>query len=304
MSFKNSGVLLFLVGSLLFFLPAADTRGENPDCLMCHPDLKEQKVVHPAIEMGCTVCHTGVDAGDIPHRFTSGVDRGLSSDQPGLCYGCHDQSMFSQKNVHPAVMMGCTSCHNPHSSNNGKLLVSEPPGLCFNCHDGSGFEAAYRHSPAEIGLCTSCHSPHSSKNEKLLVVKVPDICFSCHDRSGFVRKNVHYPVKEGMCITCHNPHASEYMFLLNKIDNRMCLECHFEVIKSPHAIVGFSTAGHPIGGVRRTRDGKEKSVSDPMRKGKIFYCGSCHDPHSSENPRLFRYRASSTMGLCRYCHKM
>ena len=45
----------------------------------------------------------------------------LMSDE--ICFMCHDQAAFSKKTVHPPVAaMMCTSCHNPHSSNQQRML--------------------------------------------------------------------------------------------------------------------------------------------------------------------------------------
>jgi predicted CXXCH cytochrome family protein len=41
-----------------------------------------------------------------------------------------------------------------------------------------------------------------------------------------------------------------------------------------------------------------------MRPGKPFYCGSCHNPHSTDSPLLFRFNAKSQTELCINCHKM
>ncbi|KKL68971.1 hypothetical protein LCGC14_2119630, partial [marine sediment metagenome] len=30
---------------------------------------------------------------------------------------------------------------------------------------------------------------------------------------------------------------------------------------------------------------------------------SCHNPHSSASPKLFRYKAKINYDLCDYCHK-
>jgi predicted CXXCH cytochrome family protein len=224
------------------------------DCLKCHAALAKEKNVHPAMEMGCTACHEGIDASVVPHKVTNKIPKGLSSEPPELCYGCHDKKIFTKKTVHPALEMGCTSCHNPHSSKYKKLLIAEPPELCMNCHD----------------------------------------------KADFSKKNVHEPVAEGMCLTCHSPHSSDYTALLLKEPIRVCLECHEDVRKTPHAIRGFETNGHPIGLLKR---GTKEFPADPARPGKKFYCGSCHNPHSSDSMRLFRYKANSPMEICINCHK-
>jgi len=239
------------------------------DCLMCHEDLKKAKVVHAAVDMGCSSCHSGIDASDVPHKKTNKIAKGLSAEQPGLCYGCHDKAQFTKKNVHAAVGMGCTGCHNPHSSKNAKLLISESP----------------------------------------------DLCFTCHEKAAFSKKNIHAPVAGGMCLDCHSPHSTDQTALLRKKPIEVCLECHADIPKKPHAIAGFGAKGHPLGfpiiikkkskkDTDKNPDRDELVIMDPARKDKPFYCASCHNPHSSEFPSLFRYKASSAMELCITCHKM
>lgn len=332
---------------IVLFFPMPPVSAEEPDCLMCHEQLAKEKVVHPAVAMGCPSCHSAIDAKDIPHKKTSTVARGLSADQPELCYGCHDKAKFTKKTVHAAIGMGCTGCHNPHSSKNARLLMSDPPELCFNCHDRKMFEGKKTihppvmggmctschsphssdapklvlseppalcftchdqkkftgkttHAPVMGGMCTACHAPHQSDTEKLLASPPPDLCFTCHDKVEFSRTNVHMPVAGGMCLSCHKPHAGDNAALLVKSFNAVCLECHADVRKRPHAIAGFSQAGHPLGGYRKGK----MLVDDPARQGKSFYCASCHNPHSSDSPRLFRYKASVSFELCVNCHKM
>lgn len=341
---KTGFIIALSLISLTF--PWTNPSAQEVDCLMCHGALQQEKVIHPALHMGCTTCHVAVDATKFPHKFTNKVTKGLSSEQPDLCYGCHDKSKFTKKTVHMAVSMGCTGCHNPHSSKNerllkssppelcygchdqkafsgkktvhmpvmggmctschsphstdaGKLLLSEPPEVCYGCHDKAKFTDKFIHAPVGMGMCTMCHTPHQSDNEKLLVSAPPDLCYNCHDKTPFSKKNVHMPVMGGMCMSCHKPHASFETQLLQKEPVEVCLECHPDIRKTPHAIAGFSQAGHPVGLTKKGR----KPLQDPARPGKPFYCASCHNPHSSDWIRLFRYQANSAMGICTYCHK-
>jgi len=260
---------IFAVLVLSMLIPCA-AFSQEIDCLKCHAKLKNEKVVHAAMDMGCLSCHTGVDASTVPHKKSNAISKGLSAEQPELCYGCHDKAKFTGKNVHPAVSMGCTGCHNPHSSRNAKLLSVEPAALCL----------------------------------------------TCHDKTEFTRKRTHSPVKEGMCLSCHSPHASDEMSLLLKKPVEVCLDCHSDVPAKPHAIAGFSSSTHPVGVPKPATARKNKKSDqdpeqkpepetiDPARPGKIFYCGSCHNPHSSDNLKLFRYKARSAMELCTNCHKM
>ena len=222
------------------------------ECSSCHKALVSRKVVHPAITYGCPTCHTAVDATNVPHTKTNKVAFGLSGVQPGLCYGCHDT--FTGKSVHPALALGCTTCHDPHSSPNRKLLVKT----------------------------------------------IPELCFTCHAQALFTRKHIHPPVAQGKCLKCHNPHAADSMTLLVKSPEELCLQCHPKVGKTPHVTADSFEGEHPIG---LPKKGENAVVKDPARPDKPFYCGSCHNPHSADSARLFRFKAQTASDLCGYCHK-
>jgi predicted CXXCH cytochrome family protein len=246
MRVKPAHQLYFLSVFIVLFcslFPCSLSAAGKINCLRCHRLLTKEKFVHQALAMGCPACHTGIDAATVPHRKTTSVARGLSSEQPDLCYGCHDQGMFSKKDVHPAIGMGCTGCHNPHSSKNAKLLKTKPPALCF----------------------------------------------PCHDKAGFTKKTVHPPVASGDCMTCHNPHSSDEMALLVNKPVEVCLLCHGNITHWPHFSSGIAAGG--------------PGPQDPMRPDKPFYCGSCHEPHSSDTRFLFRFNVRSDKELCLHCHQ-
>lgn len=234
-------VLALCMALGLAFAPEAS----GMDCLMCHKALSEGKVVHAAVMMGCATCHTGVDASQFPHVFKT-TKKGLSSNPPDICFGCHDKGKFTGTTVHAPVSMGmCTSCHNPHKSEAPKLLSSAMPGVCYNCHGEKEFTKKTVHAPVMGGMCMECHTPHVNKNEKLLVKKGVFLCRKCHPTVG----------------------------------------------KTPHMITGFKAGGHPVRG-----------NNDPARKGQPFDCVSCHQPHSSDWGKLFRYKGRGPFDLCTNCH--
>ena len=195
-----SPVLLSILITMFFSLaPGSPSLAAEIDCFKCHEKLKQGKSVHQALTMGCTTCHTGINASTVPHKKTNKLPKGLSSAPPALCYGCHDKVEFTKKNIHPPIASGgCTTCHAPHSSDEIALLSSKPLDLCAQCH--------------------------------------PD--------------------------TPHGQHISS----------------------------------------RQT--GSSDGPQDPARPGKPFYCGSCHNPHSTDSPLLFRFNAQSVSKLCLNCHKM
>jgi predicted CXXCH cytochrome family protein len=260
----------FISGATLCFwlLTAAGSpaSAEEVDCLKCHAKLKLEKIVHPALEMGCPACHTGIDASKVPHKKTNAIAHGLSADQPELCYGCHDKAAFSKSNVHPAVAMGCTGCHNPHSSPNAKLLKSEAPELCFTCHDKKPFTLKNVHPPVAAGKCLVCHNPHSSDQIALLQKKPVEVCLECHAK---VAKEPH--VVTGLTTGSHPIGPDKKQRKKNEKGKGWT-----ETITE---------------------------IKDPARPDKPLYCGSCHEPHSAGVPRLLRYGAKSQMDICVHCHK-
>ena len=245
--FRNP-LQLFLYVCLLIIASNGLAGGAEVDCLECHDDLKEKKVIHAALETGCESCHSAIDATDVPHEKTNSVDQGLSSEPPELCYECHDKEDMEGKVTHSPVEGGeCTSCHNPHKSDNEKLLMSEPPALCYECHDEDDFKGKLTHAPVAVGKCVACHGPHASDNLALLLHKI----------------------------------------------NKVCVKCHLEkdLTSGSHIISGFGNTVHPV-----------KKKKDPKREGRTLSCSSCHNPHSSEWIKLFRYKANSLYDLCMHCH--
>jgi predicted CXXCH cytochrome family protein len=230
----------------LFLVPHSAGAAEM-QCIDCHPDKREGKVIHAALDMGCGSCHAGNHAGEKPAPT-------LMAPAPDLCFNCHDKRNFTKKVQHSAVAGGmCTSCHNPHSSKNAKLLTALTPDLCFTCHDKSMFTKKTVHPPVKDGQCTYCHSPHASDHPGVLNQPLADLCTTCHDRqtsgrhvmAAFSASDTH-PVKgkpdpsrsgrELSCTSCHNPHASEQKKLLTneaKSPGNLCLLCHKKIMAKP-----------------------------------------------------------------------
>lgn len=257
-----------------------------PDlCYNCHDKTAfSKKVVHMPVAGGmCTECHN-------PH--SSELEKLISG--PDICLKCHDKNSFtSQKVVHPPVAAGlCTDCHFPHSGDLGRMLRLDMPQLCYKCHDQKNFKKKNVHGPVEAGMCTGCHLVHQSKQEKLLTDPIPVLCYKCHRESPFNLKNIHAPVRAGLCMDCHVPHSTDFQPLLKKRDNAVCAPCHKAVFEEPHGgITGLSKSGHPLSAKR-----------DPKRKGKKFTCTSCHNPHSSDWVKNFRYQAQDSFDICSNCH--
>jgi predicted CXXCH cytochrome family protein len=242
---------LFVFLASLFF--SAPPSYAEDDCLQCHEELAKGTSVHAAVAMGCSTCHSAIDAREVPHRKKNKIGKGLSSAQPELCYGCHDQSRFTGKVVHGAVGKRCTGCHNPHASKNAKLLTTAIPYLCYACHDKAAFTKHNVHAPVAKGQCTLCHAPHASDNASLLEKPVQRLCADCHAGksdgrhilAGFGNNNSHptrgrpdslKQSKEFSCASCHTPHSSNGKALLaieSSNAGDICLKCHTKIMVRP-----------------------------------------------------------------------
>jgi predicted CXXCH cytochrome family protein len=89
------------------------------------------------------------------------------------------------------------------------------------------------------------------------------------------------------CTACHDPHGSNNAGLLAASVNALCSGCHEQQKLGDHV----SKPAHKIAG-----------GSDPKHRDREFNCISCHDPHGTDNPKLF-YFGSTPQGMCVYCHE-
>jgi predicted CXXCH cytochrome family protein len=164
------------------------------------------------------------------------------------------------------------------------------------CH-GTLVRVAHPHPPARED-CASCHAPtgaahpDSARAGFKLVAEGGELCAPCHEAFPG-RESVHPPVAGGECLSCHDPHGSAQQRLLKQPLNALCFQCHEAGDFKVHAVVGVTLgSGHPLGG-----------APDPARKGETLSCVSCHDPHASDTPRLWRFGATTTFDLCGNCHR-
>ncbi len=241
---------------LIVVLLASETSAApvSKDCRGCHTKLVSRKIVHPAVGLGCPSCHSAIGSPKVPHAKTAANRFGLSTDQPDLCYGCHDRAPFAGKTVHPPLGTGCTNCHDPHSSPYKKLLVKQVPALCFACHPKADFKKKHIHPPVAKGTCLSCHTPHAANTVALLVSSPVDLCLQCHPAVakrphviaaagssahpiGLTEKNgsekwIEDPARPGMpfyCGSCHDPHSADSPALYRfkaKTAFDLCVYCH------------------------------------------------------------------------------
>ncbi len=202
------------------------------------------------------------------------------------CLECHTgfEKTLAQPFVHTPVKAGeCADCHNPHTSDHGKLLAASPETICSECHsDIVPKGASSVHQAVLEGGCVQCHDPHGSANKNNLVEAGNALCLTCHDDIGDAVKAAkfrHAPVEKS-CLGCHDPHAStSAAFLLKKEVPGLCLGCH-----TADAAFTRQHQGYPVA------------------KGD---CTSCHDPHGSSRGALLWADVHKPVEtrMCAQCHE-
>lgn len=230
-------------------------------CLSCHKtglNVPKEGSRHAALDMGCDNCHVMHKTGPEP---TADNKSHLTKAAPALCLDCHDATDKDLQKAHnnqPFATADCLECHNPHQSDQPKLMAkfthapfaagacdtchapmkdgkvvltqADAKSICVTCHDDKAklIDSAKVPHPGAAGDCTDCHSPHASKEPGLPKTDSVSICLSCHtDIADLEKKPAHHqPAFTQGCATCHTPHGGDIDHLLRAKGNALCLECH------------------------------------------------------------------------------
>ncbi len=198
-----------------------DAFGFNPhneqqiNCASCHGvHAGDEKLLLSDDAAFCSGCHAGVEAaftrhsqhplrqGNITclscHRFTRRADHRVRLDQARVCQDCHPEQAgpfpyeHAAANGHMVEGGGCMECHEPHGSENDRLLRQPDEGLCLQCHvtpPGHLSLPALHGSIRSVDNCAACHSEtHGSFVSSLfldpmLQTRLGSVqpCADCHD---------------------------------------------------------------------------------------------------------------------------
>jgi DmsE family decaheme c-type cytochrome len=185
-------------------------------CLSCHNRSEHENFEsgkHEARDVGCVTCHSVHDPKSEKAQLKT-----VSVEE--TCVACHRTQVNKvHRSSHMPVgnlnnnKMECTSCHNPHGSQNVKMLRegSSITEACTSCHAEKRGPFLWEHVAVREG-CTSCHDPHGSNNERMLVAKVPMLCQRCHVSSRHPAtmydqtqvNNKSNRVMSRGCVNCHS----------------------------------------------------------------------------------------------------
>jgi predicted CXXCH cytochrome family protein len=173
-------------------------------CFSCHADKKDQtqnaKVKHRGLITGekCLACHD-------PH-FSDNAKQ-LIMEPMELCMNCHSQAydrrgarlanmaeiLENNTSKHgPILEKDCSGCHDPHGSDNFRILRANFPPLFYSGYDPQNYE-----------LCFMCHEQDLAAEEATSTM------------TGFRNgeQNLHFvhvnkKVKGRTCRACHDAHAT------------------------------------------------------------------------------------------------
>jgi predicted CXXCH cytochrome family protein len=188
----------------------------------------------------------------------------------------------------------CAGCHQTQPRPEDAGPTEPRQSTCFSCH-ARITGAREVHGPAAQWACTRCHDPTAAPVRYATPEPVMPLCFSCHaeQRDRFYgNRYQHGPTATGFCTICHNPHGTEHRFFLKKATWDLCTTCHAEKASGRHVI-----SWGPRGQTHPTR-----GRPDPSRPGREVSCASCHNPHAAPSPKLWNFKATFYVELCRNCH--
>lgn len=187
-------------------------------CTTCHNSGDHefwQGSQHERRGLSCTTCHS-------VHNSQSLEKQLKANSVIQTCGNCHrDKLAKIDRSGHMPVREGkleCSTCHNPHGSQNVRLLrvgntLNE---ACTSCHAEKRGPFLWDHAPVREN-CATCHDPHGSANERSLVAKLPFLCQRCHSHGG------------------HPASVYDRTQLTNsRLYNRGCVNCHSNIHGSNH----------------------------------------------------------------------
>jgi hypothetical protein len=324
---------------------------EDTECLDCHGESditmdKGKKTISIYVKkfdlarsvhqkVKCVNCHSGFDAGSIPHK---------DKITPVECSSCHKPGDLAEKHpFHPKMkaqlaqnvvsnITNCKSCHGTHNIissklNTSNLHFSKSTEFCGKCHNGeknlhvqSEHYVTINKNNPNAPTCIFCHkspvTPGAESDRLKLKRNQENLCLTCHisDKTKQTQyskslvdygKSVHgSAIQRGnnhaaVCIDCHGSHDLEKASSSTSSVNRFKVP---QVCGKCHVAISNE--------YKMSTHGIALSKGDKYSPG----CTYCHGEHSvakvqevserimSKNKMNIRTISTNKMIYCVGCH--
>lgn len=187
------------------------------DCLVCHPEIDERRVVGNHKGLACEICH-GPSA---EHSLDPETVTPIAPRDRGFCPLCHSYDAarptgFPQ--IDPVAhnpLDPCITCHDPHQP-----VPPSTPEECSACHGQiSRQKAVSHHARLECRECHETPDEHKVAPRSATPGRPTEraFCGKCHAQSApeasripQISLETHYPTY--LCWQCHYPHNPEAGF--------------------------------------------------------------------------------------------
>jgi predicted CXXCH cytochrome family protein len=184
--------------------------------------------------------------------------------------------MLTNGSGHPAIAMGCGTCHIDHTQSplgkgNPHYLTADPSVLCATCHAEVATKE-FVHEPVKKD-CALCHNAHLGLKEGLRA-QGNVLCLECHLDATKSKFETDSPVKLFNGQVTLPPRYFKNLQLLALSNDR-----------------GHPVSNHPV---LRNQDADWPEVT----------CMACHKPHGADkSPSFLVHESEDTYSMCQRCHK-
>jgi predicted CXXCH cytochrome family protein len=213
-----------LVFGVIFF-GLVQATADDKACLGCHSMIQallSNDSSHPAMALGCVVCHTD-------HTQASSANRAghyLIAAPADLCAGCH-AGIATKEFVHEPVKKDCTLCHNPHAGLKAGMRA-ESNALCLECHSDSAKSKFETEGPVKLFGGQITVPPRYFPNLPFLALQ-NDRGHPVSNHPVLRNADADWPAVN--CIVCHKPHGADKSaaLLVPETENyfeSLCQRCH------------------------------------------------------------------------------
>lgn len=290
------GVVVILV-ALAPAAAAGQLIPRTEDCVSCHLELDEERLVVPAREyesdvhsdygFTCLSCHGVIPAGE--HGGTIDPELGFIGrpsrrQVPVLCGSCHSDIIF-MKDYDPSMRTDQLAEY--WTSDHGRALRRGDPDVatCVDCHPAHSIRppsdpesSVY---PTRVpGLCASCHGdPEVMAGRDLPTDQLDDYRTSVHGKQLLEEEVVSAPA----CNDCHGNHGATPPGVASV--ERVCGQCHAVMADyledSGHDVL-FSEAGLPGCATCHGSHAIHRPGDEDLGRVSAEVCVRCHEAGTTE----------------------